>query len=291
MSRPVLAAVQDQQKMIQALQAKVAKQELVLAFLTKMAGVSDHVAAIEKQADAANPGQPIPDPPGAAPSESSDQARTPEAQDDPRQQGVTPGSNQGIAADSTDVALAPGQSLPTSPYGDLEDVSAPVDGTQTHVPNEQTRLEVDVRVGDPTNPEQAYPWTLGNEAPQAEDAVSRGDAAINQQAAKQNRTMASIHLARLRLAAGIAQGDDLQVAAAIDGDKEISDHDISKEISVLSSVTKAASKKASSRPSNLVPKSASVQRTVPSLASDSGLSSTASAASLADDTADSDLFD
>lgn len=288
MARPVLAAVQDQQKMIQALQAKVAKQDLVLAFLTKMAGVSEHVAAIEKQADAANPAQPVPDPPGANPSESSDQARTPQAQDDPRQQGVTPGSNQGIAADSTDVALAPGQSLPTSPYGDLEDVSSPVDGTQTHVPNEQTRLEVDVRVGDPTNPEQAYPWTLGNEAPQAEDAVSGAGAAINQQAAS-NRTMATIHLARLRIAAGIEQGDDLQVAAAIDGDRSVSDHDISKEIEVLSRVTKAATRQA--RPSNLVPKSASAQRVVPSLAGESGLSASASAASVSDDTADSDLFD
>jgi len=288
MARPVLAAVQGQQKMIEALQAKVAKQDLVLAFLTRMAGVSEHVAAIEKQADAANPAQPVPDPPGANPSESSDQARTPEAQDDPRQQGVTPGSNQNIGADSTDVALAPGQSLPTAPYGDLEDVSAPVDGTQTHVPNEQTRLEVDVRVGDPTNPEQAYPWTLGNENPQAEDAVSGAGAAINQQASS-NRTMATIHLARLRIAAGIERGDDLQVAAAIDGDRKVSDRDIAKEIEVLSRVTKAATRQA--RPSNLVPKSASVQRTTPSLAGDPGISSVASAASVSDDTADSDLFD
>jgi hypothetical protein len=276
--------------MIQALQAKVAKQDLVLAFLTKMAGVTEQAAAIEKQADAANPAQPIPDPPGAAPSESTEQARTPSAQDDPRAQGVTPGSNQNIGADSTDVALAPGQSLPTSPYGDLEDVSAPVDGTQTHVPNDLTRIETDVRVGDPTNPEVAYPWTLGNENPQAEDAVSDGAAAEQRVAAASNRTMATIHLARLRLAAGIAQGDDLQVAAMIDGDKAVSDRDIAKEIEVLSSVTKAAARQA--RPANLVPKAASsAQRTVPSLAGDSGLSAVASISSTSDDTADSDLFD
>jgi len=276
--------------MIQALQSKVAKQDLVLAFLTKMAGVSEHVAAIEKQADAANPAQPVPDPASAAPSESTDQARTPEAQDDPRQQGVTPGSNQNIGADSTDVALAPGQSLPTSPYGDLEDVSAPVAGTETHVPNDLTRIETDVRVGDPTNPEVAFPWTLGDENPQAEDAVSDGAAAEQRVAAASNRTMATIHLARLRLAAGIAQGDELQVAAMIDGDKAVSDRDIAKEIEVLSSVTKAAARQA--RPANLVPKAASsVQRTVPSLAGDSGLSAVASISSTSDDTADSDLFD
>jgi hypothetical protein len=258
--------------MIQALQSKVAKQDLVLAFLSNLAGVTEHVAAIEKQADAANPAQPIEDPPGAAPSETTEQARTPEAQDDPQNQGVTPGSNQNIGADSTDVVLAPGQSLPTSPYGDLEDVSAPVDGTQTHVPNEQTRIETDVRVGDPTNPEVAFPWTLGGGAQAS------------------NRTMATIHLARLRLAAGIAQGDDLQVAAMIDGDQAVSDHDIAKEIAVLSSVTKAAARQA--RPANLVPKAASsAQRTVPSLAGDSGLSAVASISSTSDDTADSDLFD
>jgi uncharacterized coiled-coil protein SlyX len=281
--------VQEQQKIIQELQAKVAKQDLALAFIAKMAGLTDHLAAIDKQADAANPAQPVEDPGSQGPSESTDQARTPEAQDDPRAQGVTPGSNQGIAADSTDVALNPGQSLPTSPYGDLQDASAPVAGTETHVPNDLTRIETDVRVGDPTDPEVAFPWTLGNENPQAEDAVSDGASAEQRAASVQNRTMATIHLARLRLAAGIAKGDDLQIAAAIDGNAGISDHDIAKEIEVLSSVTKAAARQA--RPANLVPKSASTQRTVPSLAGDPGLSSLGSAASVADDTADADLFD
>lgn len=275
MARPVLAAVKDQQKMIQALQATVAKQDLALTFIARMAGVTDEVSAIYKQADAANPAQPVEDAPSEAPSETTDQARTPEAQDDPQNLGATPGANQNVSADSTDVVLSPGQSLPTSPYGDLENVQAPVAGTETHVPNEQTRIETDVRVGDPDNPTQAFPWTLGSK----EDAASI-----------QNRTMATIHLARLRLAAGIAQGDDLQVAASIDGNKEMSDHDIAKEIEVLSSVTKAAARQA--RPANLVPKSAaSVQRTVPSLAGDPGLSSVASAASVSDDTQDADLFD
>jgi hypothetical protein len=225
MTRPVLAAVAEQQKIIQSLQGEVArlrahaaKQDLVVAFICKMAGLTEHVAAIEKHADAANPAQPVPDPPGAAPSETTDQARTPEASDDPRQLGATPGSNQNIGADSTDVALAPGQSLPTPPYGDLEDVSAPVAGTETHVPNDQTRLEVDVRVGDPDNPEQAYPWHLDGGEQQAVSDVSPADAAVNRQASldrvqSSNRTMASLHLARLRLAAGIARGDDLEIAA------------------------------------------------------------------------------
>jgi hypothetical protein len=289
MARPVLAAVQEQQKTIDALRASVAKQDLALAFLARLAGVSEHIDAINKQADVLNPAQPWPDPPSAGPSETTDQARTPSAQDDPRAQGVTPGSNQGIAADSTDVALAPGQSLPTAPYGDLQDVSAPVAGTETHVPNDLTRIETDVRVGDPTDPEVAFPWTLGGENPQAEDAVSDAQSAVQRAASSSNRTMASLHLARLRLAAKVASGDDLQIAAAIDGDSSLSDHDISREIEVLSSVTKAAARQA--RPANLVPKSASVQRTVPSLAGDSGISSVASAASVSDDVADSDLFD
>jgi hypothetical protein len=162
-----------------------------------------------------------------------------------------------------------------------------VAGTETHVPNEQTRIETDVRVGDPTNPEVAYPWILPGGGQQAQDAA--GEGAAQDKVAAQNRTMASIHLARLRLAAGVARGDDLQIAAMIDGDRDVTDRDIAKEIEVLSSVTKAAARQA--RPSNLVPKSASAQRTVPSLASDPGLSSLGSAASVADDTTDSDLFD
>lgn len=296
MTRPILQAVAEQQKRqisqdktIAALQRTIEKQDLALTFIAGLAGVSDKVAAIYKQADEANPAQPVPDPGAQGPSESTEQARTPEAQDDPRNQGVTPGSNQGIAADTTDVALAPGESLPTPPYGDLEDVTAPVGGTETHVPNDLTRIEDDVRVGDPTNPEKAFPWTLGDENPQAQDAVADGASAEQRAASAQGRTMASIHLARLRLAAGIAQGDDLQIAAAINDDSETSDRDIASEIKVLTSVTKAATRQA--RPANLVPKSASAQRTVPSLAGEPTLTSLGSAASVADDVSDSDLFD
>jgi hypothetical protein len=269
MSRPILAAVQAQQRTIQRLERQLAVQGMQMAWLARVAGVSEHVAAIQKKADEDNPAQPVPNPPSAPAFESTEEAVQPEAYDDVQNPGMTPGSVNNLAADTTDTALTPGATLPTSPFNELEEVTAPVAGTETQLPLNQTRIETDVRVGDPMNPEVAYPWQLGGKS--------------------SNRTMASLRLARLQITAGIAAGDDLAVAAVIEGSKT-SDKEIVGEINVLSKVAKVAQAR-QQRPANLVPRSASVQRTTPSLAGEQALVSVASASSVADDTADSDLFD
>jgi len=280
-SRPVIAAVQGQQKHIAALEKFATAQaneieilKLKLAYVARLAGISPQMDAIDqrvaalnqKSADVMNPGQPVPDPADQAPSETTEQAVTPETYDDPRRPGQTPGSVQDLPADATTTALEPGTTLPTSPYGDMVDVTAPVAGTETHVPNEQTRIETDVRVGDPMNQDTAFAWNP-NMGPnqsngQAPASGAQGRAASVQDLARV-RTMASIRLARLRIQAGIAQGDDLSVAGAIEG-SDLPDAAIAHEIQTLASVQKVAARQP--RPAGLVPRSASAQRGTPSLA-------------------------
>jgi hypothetical protein len=277
----VIAAVQGQQKNLQTLKGVVVAQsheieklKLKLAYVARLAGVSDEMDAIEKRAnqikraDVANPGQPVPDPASQGPTESTEQAVTPETYDDPRRPGQTPGSVQDLPADATDLALNPGETLPTSPYGDMVDVTAPVAGTETHVPNEQTRIETDVRVGDPMSMDTAFPWVTSpnqsNGQPPASGEMGQGKAAsVSSEDLARVRTFASITLARLRIQAGIAQGDDLSVAGSIE-QSELTDGAIDHEIKTLSKVQKAAAQRP--RPAGLVPRSASAQRTTPSLA-------------------------
>jgi hypothetical protein len=282
-NRPAQAAMQAQQQQINmtaqkvkslaeendSLRKTVAKQGLVIDYIARVAGITEHVAAIHKQADAENPAQPVPNPPSQPATESTEEAVTPEAYDHPLAPGQTPGSVQDLPADTTGTPMDPGTTLPTAPYNELVDVQAPVSGTETQLPLEQTRTEVDVRVGDPMNPEVAYPWTT----------------------ASQNRTVASLRLARLRIQAGTAEGDDIQVAASIEGDEKITTEAISHEIHTLEGVVRAAARR-TQRPANVVPRSASVQRTAPSLVGgqQQGLVSEAALGSVSDDLENADIF-
>ena len=272
----LLRTIAAQQQVIDGLNSKLSQQAnqnslrgIEIDFIARVAGISDQINAIRSTADINNPGSPFVDPASQPATENTLQARTPEAYDNAQNLGETPNSVNNVPANAVDVALNPGQSLPTSPVGQVVDVTAPTLGTETQLPLDQTRLEVDVRVGDPDNPETAFPWVIS-----AKDA--------------RERTYASLRLARLRIAAGLARGEDLTVAAAIESDSKLSNKIINNEISVLENVSKAASRAPRSGSGNLVPRSASVDRTVPSLVGDSGISATAS---FNDDTADSDLFD
>lgn len=264
--RPVLAALQNQQREIASLRHVVAKQTLQLAFLANVAGLSTQFAAISKQADINNPGSPVPDPPEQAAVETEQQAMTPEASDDPTVMGLTPGSTQGVPAETTANPLEVGEVLPTEPFANNQDVTAPVAGTNTgEVPIPARRTEVDVRVGNPDDPQPAYPWVIGS--------------------AGGGRTMAAIRLARLQIAAGVASGEDLVVAAGIEKDASYSDEMINREIGTLEAVASASSRQG--RPAHLVPRAASVQRTSPSLVSAPSMSATAG---LSDDGDAEDIF-
>jgi hypothetical protein len=276
--RPLMAAVAAQQKQITKMARENAILRLQLGYVAQLAGVTKQVEAIRKKADIENPAQPVANPPSEGPFETTEEAVQPEAFDDVRNPGMTPGSVSKVPAETTDVALAPGESLPTSPFNELENVQAPVSGTETQLPLNQTRIETDVRVGDPMNPQVAYPWDISPNQSNGGTTASKG-----------NRTIASIQLARLQINAGLSpdEGNDLVLGAKIESSK-ISDGEIFSTIRTLASVQKAASRQP--RPAGLVPRSASVRRTTPSLAGDSGLATVAQASSVSDDTADADLF-
>ena len=272
--------IDSQARFISAVANKVDVVSAQVDFIARVAGINEHTEEISKQAEVANPAQPVPDPASSGPTQTTQEVATPEARDDARALGETPGSVNNLGADQVDTALNPGQSLPTSPWGTPTDVTSPVAGTETHVPNELTRLEVDVRVGDPNNPQAAYPWVL--------DGAPQQGVAGQVAAASRNRVVASLNLARLRLQAGLATGDDLTVSAAIEADASLSDAMIAHEINILSGVNKAASKQA--RSNGLVPRKASAGRSAPSLAGDSNPTIVSTGAVTADETADADLF-
>ncbi len=309
MSKPNNAAAKSSG--IAALQQKIAAQERLLRaqaaalevagqqlhYLGKLAGVSKEFEAIKaegvkKVADIMNPAQPIPDPSSGAPTETTQQAEAPKTFDDPRNPGLTPGSVDGVPAQQVDSPLTPGATLPTSPYTQLVDPTQPVAGTETHVPLDQTKIETDVRVGDPManadNP-QGYGFPLTG--PFAQDGAASANTTTSP---GMQRTMASIRLAKLRKSAGLLAGDadELVAATEIERTAGLSDQMIEHEILTLDSVAKTAAKQRPGRrrQGGPLPKVASAERHAPSLAGgvEPGLSAVAASGFDADDA--SDLF-
>lgn len=142
-------------------------------------------------------------------------------------------------------------------YEEDQDVTEPVAGTDTLGQGEagepgtnHTEVEVvhdPVQINDPETP-----WPLE-------------EGGWDLSASQQNRTMASLRLAKLRIKAGIAKGDDLALGTKI-AQSKASTAAINAEIQTLEKVTKARKNSSSPRPRrNLVPRSAKVERTVPSL--------------------------
>ncbi|MFJ4902876.1 hypothetical protein [Streptomyces sp. NPDC088727] len=281
MSRPLMAALQAQQSIMDSQRRQIAIQGQQIALIARLAGVTNEVAAIGKTADIANPAQPIADPGEQAPSETSEQATTPETNDDVRSPGQTGNSTQGVPAATTDTALTPGGTLPAEPYGNLQDVTAPVSGTNTgEVGGDQTKIESDVRVGNPMVPDVAFPWTISdnksNSAPPSDGEMGKTSSAAP------SRTHACVRLARLRVQAGVAKGDDLVIGATLEADPRLTDELINHEIGVLSAFTGTAPKTVTDN----VPRAVrSASRVAPSLASQSTATSSAR-----EDVADSDLF-
>jgi hypothetical protein len=283
-----MAAMQAQQLVIDDLrqkhaadQARLSVQGQQIALIARLAGVTDEVEALSKTADIANPAQPIPDGPAQGPSETTEQAATPETNDDVRSPGQTGNSTTGVPAASTDTALTPGGTLPAEPYGNLQDVTSPVSGVNTgEIPLDSTRIESDVRVGDPAQWDVAFPWTISDNKSNA-NPVGTGEMAGG--SSGPSRTHACLRLARLQIQAGIANGDDLSVSARLESDASLTDELINREIGTLDRVMKAAS--ARTAPSGARVAARSVERVAPSLAAQA----TASAAPVGDDGL-SDLF-
>ena len=220
-------------------------------------------AMLHKRADEQNPAQPVPEPAPEPATQSTPEVETPEAMADVNQPGMVPGSTQDVAADAVTTAYTPGQDIGAPPIRQLVDVTRPIDGTQGPRPLSETKTNVDVRVGNPMNPQTAFPLA-GPFAQPARTGSTNGDA----------HAMAAIRLARLRIATG-EQGDDLALAQRIAS--EMDPAAINAEIATLNGVLKRTASRQAGRdgaqpPRGAVPRAApGVGRTTPSLTSQAGL--------------------
>lgn len=274
------ALAQAQTRRIAELSARNAVLEAQLSFLASAAGVGRELAEIgrremRRQADLLNPASPVPDPPQGPPSETTEQALAPEAMDNAGRPGTTPGANSRVPAMQTTTPITPGVEVQTPPATNLVDVTQPVQGTNPSqdggVPLEQRRIETDVRIDpDPLKAHgpgiggqgdngAAFPWLLDARQPGQQQGAGGSVNASLSEAEASRRTFASIRLARLRVTAGIAHGEELAVAEHIERDAALSTALIEHEIGVLSAV---APQRQAARP----PQQRTAARSVPSLA-------------------------
>lgn len=249
---------QDSLQRIATLEENLAVVMAQNEYLASLAGVSDEYdairthasqilaeAALRAEADIENPAQPVPDPASESASETTEETLSPETHDHPENLGIAPNSVEGVPADYADTAMSPGTSIPTSPTNELHDVTAPVAGTESQRPLQETRIENEVRVGNPDNPQVAFPWTIASQ--QGDDVAARA--------------LASVRLAELRIEAGLDEGDKYAVAGQIQTSAS-SNSEIVNQIETLQSVQKVASQK---RTLESVPRISSEARQAPSL--------------------------
>jgi len=296
------ALAQAQTRRIAELSARNAVLEAQLSFLASAAGVDRELAEIgrrvmRRHADLLNPASPVPDPPQAPATQSTEEALAPEAMDNAGRPGTTPGANSRVPAMQTTTPITPGVEVQTPPATNLVDVTAPVAGTNPSqdggVPLEQRRIETDVRIDpDPLKAHgpgiggqgdngAAFPWLLDARQPGQQQGAGGSVNASLSEAEASRRTFASIRLARLRVTAGLAQGEELAVAERIERDAALSTAMIEHEVGVL---TQVAPQRQAPRP----PQQRTAARAVPSLASVGASAQYAPA--VMDDLDGSDLF-
>lgn len=299
-SKTAAAVARAQARRLAELTARNEVLEAQLRFLANAAGVEGQFAEIGRQvmrrhADIMNPASPVPDPPQAPPTQTTEQALQPESMDNAGRPGTTPGANSRVPAQQTTTAITPGVEMQTPPATNLIDVTAPVTGTNPSqdggVPLDQRRIETDVRIDpDPLKAHgpgiggqgdngAAFPWLLDARTPGQQGGQSGSVQASRNEADASRRTFAAIRLAKLRVQAGLAQGDELAVAERIERDASLSVPVIEHEITTLEQVGQR-------QPQRPVQRTAA--RSVPSLASVGAASQYAPA--VADDLDGSDLF-
>jgi hypothetical protein len=248
--RPVLAALAEQQKIIDRQAQQIAALRRGLEAIARLAGVDQHpkFAALMKVADENNPAQPIADPPAEAPAETTEEALGDLNDTDVEAIGATPVTD--VSADATTDVTGTETVLDEPLDLNEQDPTRPVTGTEGPLPLADVKTETDVRVGNPNNPDTAFPL----EGDFAQRATT---------GAREARTFAALRLARLRIQAGIDDGDDLAMATDI-ASSDISDEVMQAEINTLSKVIRQGQGPARQAKRNLVPRSASRERTAPS---------------------------
>ena len=238
------------------------------------AAAQSKVAALYRRANPANPAQPVPEP-GSEPSiQTSEEARQSAGRDDVTQLGATPISD--VSADATTSVDTPYGELANQPVGMTRvDVTAPVAGTEVATPPEMTVIPVDTRIGNPNNPQVAFPFTIGpvgspaqpysgpsvgnppstaarqpqrpqgRSAPRQEPGVAvHPGAQVNADA--QSHYIASVNLARLRGLVGITTEEPFELGIKIAG--SMSDAQINAEAQGLQAVASRLSGQAAQQP-------------------------------------------
>src|SRR4051794_9103110 len=120
--KQLISALAAQQRQIDILRDKTARQESenstlcrAVAFIAQVAGIADqpHIAALNVRADVNNPANPEPGKGSEAPSQTSDQALKPAATDSVDAPGEVPASaNKGVTPATTTDVTKPGEVLP-----------------------------------------------------------------------------------------------------------------------------------------------------------------------------------
>lgn len=249
----LVAVILGQQRVIEGQQHQItALRDFVLEIGTA-AGLDNHprFAALRKSADDTN------QTPETTPATTSGDAKTPDAKDDPQNVGAAPdGANVNVTPQAvTDVSstdkVEPGQ----PPLSNLVDVTAPTPGAN-NVP----------AAGD--GDKVINPVTIGTPSTDTMDpAGSSGWKSSAKSEDPMERHTASLRLARLRIAAGLARGEDLAIGEAISKDASLSLDTIKALSAELSQTISAQQASAPTRQQaqRLVPRAAGNARP-PSLA-------------------------
>jgi hypothetical protein len=265
MAAPTVKVLASHQAEIRRLKEENAQLRRSVNFIAAAVGIT-------RFADELNPAEPIPQPAGGAPSQTSDQARVPAAQVDVREIGSTPVTD--VNADATTTVDQIGGINADTPYSINTEVTTPVAGTETRIPLDQVRTLPEIQFGNPLVGDTAFPL--------------QGEFAEKATLGSKGRTYAALRLARLRKAAGTDTSgqDEIVLANAIDTNAALADGAIAQEIEILTQVVTREAAPANPRAASrrLVPQSAQgVERTIPSVAVGEGLPAFTSASASDDD--------
>lgn len=213
------------------------------------------VEALRRKADAENPAQPVPEPGEEGAAASTEETRAADTTIDVTQPG---GVMDAPSADASAEVTTPGGVIPAE-AAPTQNVEAPVSGG-TDVPVADVRTEVDVNTEGETIGEIAF--TEGEWATTA--------AKIRQ------RVWASLRLAKMRRQAGIASGDEIDLAMQIEASR-MTNGEIRTEIETLTRVASTRPQRQAPAPQRTAARTPSLAGGTPSLPASiaSGMSPTA----------------
>lgn len=204
--------------------------------------------ALQKRADEANPANPVPEPAEQSPVQTTDGAAS---------QGTivdvtTPGGIAEVAPAASVDVTTPGGVAAVTPAAD-QDVMAPVAGG-TEIPVPDVRTEVVVETSGETLGEAAF----AGDSSWVQSAQAKRLAALVTE-----RNFAALRLARLRIQAGLADGEDVALA------QRISSSNVPNEIlrTEISTLTAVASQRTAQNTQRRAASSTAPTRGVPSLVS------------------------